>query len=375
MTNQEFFDRTSQHLGENLPFVIYRKPTNPEDRTFSVDGFFQEDDALHSIADFQESGFVFAPFDSKEDAVFISSDKSKKTTATFQPSEELDASTQQVPVDKIARAAHEDLVGKGLKAIEENNFQKVVLSRKIEVPLKRTAIAIFQRLLRFYPTAFVYCWFHPKVGLWLGATPETLLNISGQTLKTMAVAGTKSAQQNAQPQWTAKEIAEQQFVTDFIKNSLEGEVTNLSVSEVENYRAGNLWHLRTNITGRLQRQENLQQILSDLHPTPAVCGLPKVSAKKFILNHENYGREFYTGFLGELNLKERKVRSANRRNVENQAYSRMRKKTELFVNLRCMQICDNSCSLYVGGGIVKGSRPESEWEETVNKSKTMLDVL
>ena len=91
-----------------------------------------------------------------------------------------------------------------------------------------------------------------------------------------------------------------------------------------------------------------------LHPTPAVCGLPKEEAKQFILDNELYNRDFYTGFLGELNLKGQ---------------------TNLYVNLRCMQLKDNRISIYVGGGITADSNAENEWEETVIKAKVMKNAL
>jgi isochorismate synthase len=98
----------------------------------------------------------------------------------------------------------------------------------------------------------------------------------------------------------------------------------------------------------------LQQVIQLLHPTPAVCGFPKEQSKDFILENENYDRTFYTGFLGELN-------------IENQ--------TDLFVNLRCMEIEDAKAHLFMGCGITKDSIPEKEWEESINKSATMKKIL
>ena len=97
-----------------------------------------------------------------------------------------------------------------------------------------------------------------------------------------------------------------------------------------------------------------------LHPTPAVCGFSREIAREFIIENENYNRSFYTGFLGELNL---------------QNFNKDKKKSALFVNLRCMKIENNKVSIFVGGGITKGSNAEKEWQETVFKSKTMKYVL
>src|SRR5690606_16197073 len=120
---------------------------------------------------------------------------------------------------------------------------------------------------------------------------------------------------------------------------------------------------------------NLKNLIAALHPTPAVCGLPKIEAREFILKNENYDREFYTGFLGEINMPQEVRRSSNRRNQENQAYSSIVPKTSLFVNLRCMKLTEDSVEIFVGGGITKESIPEAEWEETQNKAGTMKAVL
>ena len=74
----------------------------------------------------------------------------------------------------------------------------------------------------------------------------------------------------------------------------------------------------------------------------------------FILENEQYDREFYTGFLGELNIK---------------------RQSNLYVNLRCMQVLGNEISVYVGGGITVDNIPEKEWKETEAKSEVMLKAL
>ena len=135
-------------------------------------------------------------------------------------------------------------------------------------------------------------------------------------------------------------------------------------------------HLRNQITGILDKEKaSLKHVIQQLHPTPAVCGLPKSTAKKFILENENYNREFYTGFLGELNFKERIHRNPKKRNVENMAFDSVKNVSRLFVNLRCMQLLENTAKIYVGGGITKDSIPINEWTETVNKSATIKKGL
>ena len=147
-------------------------------------------------------------------------------------------------------------------------------------------------------------------------------------------------------------------------------------SEARPIQAGNLVHIQTIIKTNLKPETyDLKQLLGNLHPTPAVCGLPKEDAKQFILNNEAYNREFYTGFLGELNIKEKKTRNSNRHNVENDAYATIKTISNLYVNLRCMQIKPKNALIYVGGGITIDSSPEAEWEETVHKSLVMKKVF
>lgn len=189
----------------------------------------------------------------------------------------------------------------------------------------------------------------------------------------MSLAGTRIFVENQEPQWGPKELIEQEMVTDFIKKALNEKVIGLQIEEMESVRAGNLWHLRTKLSGRIKT--GLQPIIAALHPTPAVCGMPKNRAKEFILSNEDYEREFYTGYLGELNFKQMQGRNTNRKNQENNAYRTVKSTTELYVNLRCMQLKGAQALVYVGGGITEASDPIKEWEETVAKSRTMLQVL
>ena len=105
---------------------------------------------------------------------------------------------------------------------------------------------------------------------------------------------------------------------------------------------------------------NLNNLVLLLHPTPAVGGLPKTNAISFINENENYNREFYAGYLGEMNY-----------------YNNS--ESDLYVNLRCMKIQKNKdnfeANLYIGCGITKDSIPENEWFETVNKAMTLKNVI
>ena len=200
-----------------------------------------------------------------------------------------------------------------------------MLSRKeeVEIPENKTALTFFDTLVQRYATAFVYLWYHPKVGTWLGATPETLLQIKNDHLFTMSLAGTQLYSKDEETIWGNKEIEEQYIVTEFIVDALSAVSDDIIASEAYTHRAGTLVHLRSDIQGQLRVQDGvtIEKVIHTLHPTPAVCGMPKEEAKSFILSNEGYDRKFYTGFLGELNM------AVGQDIVSN-----------LFVNLRCMEM-------------------------------------
>ncbi|WP_336069245.1 chorismate-binding protein [Mesoflavibacter sp. CH_XMU1404-2] len=372
---QSFFNQLQNRLVNQLPFVAYRKPNET-----SVSAILQKNDAVNYYQDFTNSGFVFSPFENIENAIIFPLNESE--IIEFKDEIILDETEHSQPNFNLenreeAKQFHINLVENAVKAIKNESFKKVVVSRVEQSPFNSSeTILLFKRLLNNYKTAMVYCWYHPKVGLWLGATPETLLKIEGNRLQTMSLAGTQPYVNTTDVTWQNKEIEEQQFVTDFIVDSLKPLVNRVSTTKRQTIKAGQLLHLQTKISAVFDKANfNFKNVLKALHPTPAVCGLPKAPAKDFILKNENYNREFYTGFLGELNFTQTKSRNTNRKNVENNAYQSIKTVTNLFVNLRCLQIKNDQALIYVGGGITKDSNPEKEWEETVAKSLTTKSLL
>ena len=375
MTSEAFFNALSGQYKEQRPFVAYRKPGKA-----AVKALLQKDATLHQTSEYTESGFVFAPFHDSEPSLLIPSEHS--VSMTLESGYTItDIKTEAIPEhDGHDEEQHKALVQKGIEAISNGQFQKVVLSRCETIPVTNTdPFTFFRRLLTLYPTAFVYCWFHPETGMWLGATPEILLSRNEQELTTMALAGTQSYEGTMNANWTDKEMNEQQIVTDYIVNTLKPLTDSLTVSEVQTVRAGGLLHLRTDIKAIIESKGSLREIIRALHPTPAVCGLPKTAAKQFIIKQEHYKRAYYTGFLGELNVTDSGLQTIRNQKSEirNQKPETRNQKptTQLFVNLRCMKLQDNKAFIYVGGGITKDSKPENEWKETVHKTKTMKHVI
>ncbi|MGC1204553.1 MAG: chorismate-binding protein [Flavobacteriaceae bacterium] len=373
MISDDFFEQINMQFQNKLPFVAYRKPNQEQ-----LIARLQHDTNVHFVKDFLEKGFVFSPFDDIEKTIIIPNQISKVIYGNQPYCDPIavDKSKFDDALLEKSKAQHIHLIKEGVKAIKNSELKKVVLSRCEVLALnEKNPIEIFRNLTKHYKSALIYCWYHPKVGLWLGATPETLLKIENNRFSIMALAGTQDFKGDLDVEWQPKEKQEQQYVTDFIIDNLKPSVNQIDASDVKTVRAGNLLHLRTIISAQLKPNTALKHIIEVLHPTPAVCGLPKEIAKDFILKNEHYNREFYTGFLGELNGETTVAPRSGKRNIENRAYAVTKNSTQLYVNLRCMQIKDNQAIIYVGGGITESSDAENEWQETISKSLVIKSIL
>lgn len=347
--------KIQNQLQEQRPFAVYSKPGSSV-----VTGIFQADSQTHYLTDFTRKGFVFAPFEGDE-YLFIPAEDSDVISVTADANGFAPAEPAPIAIDVAAKTKFEALVTNCVNAINTGKFGKLVASRSEMAQLTVTDITkVYQNLLYAYPNAFKYCFFHPKAGLWMGATPEQLLKAQNHTLHTVALAGTQLYKEGEEAVWENKEKEEQQFVTDFILNELKPYTSQITTTQPYTFRAGNLVHIKTDISAELKDASHLKEVLQTLHPTPAVCGLPKTEAKQFILQNEGYNREYYSGFLGEINHDFATGKQAQ---------------TDLFVNLRCMKVNGNVAQLFIGCGITKDSNPEKEFFETVNKSMTMRRVL
>ena len=79
---------------------------------------------------------------------------------------------------------------------------------------------MFCSVAKAYPEAYTYFWFHPKTGVWMGASPETLLNIEGHKLQSAAIAGTQIFKDSTEIKWDVKNFEEQTIVTNYLKKTL-----------------------------------------------------------------------------------------------------------------------------------------------------------
>ena len=250
---------------------------------------------------------------------------------------------------------HEEYLQKLEKAIEiikQNNLPKLVISRPIAKEISSINLEeTYQLLCKKYPNTLCYLLISDEE-IWIGATPEILGKFNKKTHEffTMSLAGTLPIDE----EWREKEIEEQKPVTHYISEILKKYVTLSEVEESETYNhiSGNIKHLRTDFTAKIE-DNRLEELIEELHPTPAICGIPKDFCKEKIIEIEKYNREFYAGYI--------KIET------EEEIY--------YFVNLRCAKIYKNQVIAFAGGGITALSSPEKEWRETELKSQAILHHL
>jgi isochorismate synthase len=238
-----------------------------------------------------------------------------------------------------------------LHAFPVMGVQKAVYSRVKAVAFDWIkAEEMFRSLTEKYPQAFVYLISSPHFGTWIGATPEILLERKGLEIKTVALASTKAS--NEESEWTSKELAEHQFVVEALAEVLNrNNCFSIEKDGPKEHQAGPVKHLITRFSALLS-QPNAWQLAMDLHPTPAVCGTPRMAAMDLLLSREMHDRELYTGMIGVFG-----------------------EQANLFVNLRCARLTEKMAYLFLGGGYTIESIPDLEWEETENKAKTLLNVM
>ncbi|MGK0388277.1 MAG: isochorismate synthase [Maribacter sp.] len=330
-------------LKTNNTFAIYRLPN--EEHHYLLRSENNEVIPFDELGD--KPAFVFHPFEENEvcPALAIPSDN-----IYINPKFSFRSDHKGDPYF-ISEAEYIPLLEDFVDYIEEGNCHKAICSRIIKKEMMvEDLYPLFIRLKEQYPFAFIYLVNIPNLGCWMGATPEILLTDHDKIGETVALAGTRPL--SSEEDWDKKEVVEQQMVERYMANILINRKKSFQKIGPFTVKAGRVMHLKTKF--RFPLESNWKDVAMDIHPSPAVCGLPKEKAKTFILKTEPHERGYYCGFLGPVN---------------------MQGKTDLYVNLRCMQVFNDTFALYVGGGITSGSVPHKELNETTWKSRTLSDII
>lgn len=368
----------AEGLDSGGSFAIWRKP-NSNQLAFIQD-FNQVPRRVSLQLEELPAGFVVHPFADQEDkkAFFIQGDLYEKlyldkplnhedlpqwmqtsieSLSIPELKKRIASLLAKLPLQSYAGQSPEKehflrLVAKGIEAIEAGSLEKIVAARTkmIPLPTEFDLGKTLAKLLSSYPHSFVNFFHLPGIGTWIGASPEVLIETKGDYFHTMSLAGTQPAQGDnplKSAAWTQKEIEEQALVSRYIVDCFK----TIRLREYEEYGpktvlAGNLLHLRSDFRVNMLTTgfSNLGSVMLELlHPTSAVCGMPRKEALTFLRKEEGWDRNFYAGFLGPVGIED---------------------ETSIYVNLRTASLHQTHALLYAGAGVTEDSVPEKEWEET-----------
>ena len=252
-----------------------------------------------------------------------------------------------MPAVSTTFSEYSNEVGKIVNSIHGGKAKKIVASRVIVKDTNLDIAEKFYDLCERFPESFVFCFSTPATGCWIGASPELLLESTGGELNSMALAGTREA--GAGMPWDEKNIEEQKIVEDYILSCLIGNGLSPVSGNCFTKSTGSIEHICTLIKAKINPvlNLNLDYLLRQLSPTPALCGFPKDYAMKMIGESETFDRGCYGGFCGPFH------------NTND---------FHLNVVLRCASVSQKRFCVYVGGGITALSNPEEEWRETELKA-------
>lgn len=249
--------------------------------------------------------------------------------------------------------------------IAQRAFEKVVLARDLvgTVP----ADADLRRLVRALATEYPDCWTYAADGI-IGASPETLVTVTGGTMTARVLAGTAARGADTDTDTaaavalatSAKDLDEHEYAVQSVLAALRPHTAALAASEQPfTLKLPNVWHLATDVEGALSNAATALDLASALHPTAAVAGSPTHAALDAIRTLEPFDRGRYAGPVGW---------------VDSHGDG------EWAIALRCAQFAAaegdaRAVVAHAGAGIVAGSQPESELLETRVKFRPIVDAI
>ena len=263
----------------------------------------------------------------------------------------------------ISTSAWKERVAEAIKRVDSSQVDKVVLAR--DLVAKSTTgiqtIPILKKLAAEYPST----WTFAVDGL-VGATPELLLRLSRGMVTSRVLAGTipktgndeKDLALAASLARSSKDLEEHEYAVRSVADALEPFCSSTNVPESPFVlHLANVMHLATDVTGALietKQRVDAFSLLQSLHPSAAVCGTPRNIAFDIITEVEGMNRGRYAGPVGWIDA------SGD---------------GELGIALRSGQITDREIRIFAGCGIVAGSNPEKELEESNAKMIAMRSAL
>ena len=263
----------------------------------------------------------------------------------------------------IEKARFIEMVETAKEHIRRGDIFQVVLSQTFEAKFNENPFSLYRKLRTTNPSPYMfYMDFGPYT--LLGTSPESLVKVQNGIVTTNPIAGTKPRGKTPQEDEAiaqmllhdVKEIAEHKMLIDLGRNDV-GRVSKIGTVEVTKYmeieKYKYVMHIVSEVIGQLRDEAHLVDVLAASLPAGTVSGAPKIRAMQIINTLEQRKRGIYAGAIGYLSV------SGN---------------MDLALAIRTMLVKDGKAYVQAGAGIVYDSVPESEYEETLNKAKALLEV-
>ncbi|KIL48829.1 anthranilate synthase [Jeotgalibacillus alimentarius] len=261
------------------------------------------------------------------------------------------------------RKRYEKYVEEAKEYIRAGDIFQVVLSQRLSAPFNGSPFSFYRNLRKDNPSPYMF-YIDFEDYIVLGASPESLIKVDGSTVTTNPIAGTRKRGRTEEEDTSLaeellsdeKECAEHKMLVDLGRNDLGRvcETGSISLSKfmvIERYQ--HVMHIVSEVKGTLKPEIDPLDALVAALPAGTVSGAPKIRAMQLINQFEPVKRGVYAGAVG---------------------YAGFNGSMDFALAIRTMVIKDQTAHVQAGAGIVYDSIPENEYEETINKAKSLLEV-
>lgn len=266
--------------------------------------------------------------------------------------------------DPAERERYQASVGRARQYIHEGDIFQVVLSRRQRFEYSGDLFAVYRALRVVNPSPYLFYVDFGRTKL-VGSSPEVLVRVQDGTVELLPIAGTRPRGQNEAEDLRLeeellndqKELAEHVMLVDLGRNDV-GHVSEYGTVEVPVLkrvdRYSHVMHIVSHVRGRLKEHATSVKALKSCFPAGTVSGAPKVRAMEIISELEGEPRGLYAGAVGYIGLDG---------------------SLDTCIAIRTIFACDNTLTIQAGAGIVADSVPESEYNETLNKSRALVSAM
>ncbi len=264
----------------------------------------------------------------------------------------------------ITKSRFKKIVRKAKSYIKKGDIFQVVLSQRFKAKIDRPPLEIYNTLRKLNPSPFMFYFNYDDFQV-LGSSPEILVRLINNEVTIRPIAGTRPRGKNNKEDKKfinellsdPKELSEHLMLLDLGRNDVGKVSKTNSVKVTEKFKVekySHVMHIVSNVVGKLKKNLSLFETFLSGFPAGTVSGAPKIRAMEIIDELETSKRKLYAGGIG---------------------YFTANQEFDTCIALRTALIKDKTIYVQAGAGIVADSKPEHEYEETVNKAKALLQAI